>query len=116
MSLLVTAASEREEGKVGATCISSYILPMRFSLRNLNPSTQEITKGSLSMLLFWPHLYQVKSKKANLGCAGTYSEGLQVSILEVKSLLQENATLLDTESRRVVACPGREWAEYAEKE
>lgn len=96
-------------------CIS-YVLPVKFALRNLSPSIQEITKCSLRTLLFWPHLHHVKSKTANLGCAGTHFESLQVDILGVKALLQKNDILLASKSVRVDGqSDGREWAEFVER-
>lgn len=88
---------------------------MKFALRNLSASIQEITKCSLRTLLFWPHLHHVKSKSANSEYAGKHLESLQVDILGVKALLQKNDILLASKSVRVDACPGREWAESVEK-
>ena len=56
----------------------------------------------------------MKSKTANLRCAGTQFAGPQVDTLGVKALLQKNATLLDNKSMRADACPRREGAESVE--
>lgn len=111
MFLLITAAFEMEEGRQE---LYAFLL-MRF-LWNLllHPSISGVIRVNLRMLRFWPHLYHVKSKAANLRCAGSQFAGPQVDTLGVKALLQTNATLLDNKSMRADACPRREGAESVE--